>query len=71
MVEVLEWVCKVLAFPFFIAGLVVIMPWLEFIFWIDDDRDIKWKALRYVKQYFLDIIEGARDYWNDNIPMKE
>lgn len=71
MVEVLEWVCKLLAFPFFIAGLVVIMPWLEFIFWLDDDRDMMRKTLRYVKQYFLDIIEGARDYWNDNIPMKD
>ena len=71
MVEALEWVCKLLAFPFFIAGLVVIMPWLEFIFWLDDDRDMMRKTLRYVKQYFLDIIEGARDYWNDNIPMKD
>lgn len=69
--KALEWVCKLLAFPFFIAGLVVIMPWLEFIFWLDDDRDMMRKTLRYVKQYFLDIIEGARDYWDDNIPMKD
>lgn len=69
--KVLDWVCKLLAFPFFIAGLAVIMPWLEFIFWIDDDRDMRWKMLHYVQQYFLDIIEGARDYWNDNIPMKD
>lgn len=69
--KVLEWVCKLLSFPLFIVGLVVIMPWLEFIFWLDDDRDMMWKTLRYVKQYFLDIIEGARDYWNDNIPMKD
>lgn len=43
--KVLDWVCKLLAFPFFIAELAVIMPWLEFIFWIDDDRDMKWKLL--------------------------
>ena len=69
--DALDWVCKLLAFPFFIAGMAVIMPWLEFLFWIDDDREMKWKMLHYVKQYFLDIIEGARDYWNDNIPMKD
>ena len=69
--DALDWVCKLLAFPFFIAGLVVIMPWLEFLFWIDDDRDMKWKTLRHVKQCFLDIIEGVRDYWTDNIPMKD
>lgn len=69
--KVLEWVCKLLSFPLFIVGLVVIMPWLELIFWLDDERDLMWKTFRYVKQYFLDIIEGARDYWNDNIPMKD
>lgn len=69
--KALDWVCKLFAFPLFIAGLVVILPWLEFIFWLDDERDLMWKTLRYVKQYFLDIIEGARDYWNDNIPMKD
>lgn len=51
--------------PGFIAGLVIIMPWLEFLFWLDDDRNMKWKTLRYAKQCFLDIIEGARDYWKD------
>jgi len=66
-----EWVCKLFSFPFFIVGLVVIMPWLEFLFWIDDDRDMNWKLLHYVKQYFLDIKEGASDYWHDNIPMKD
>ena len=69
--KVLEWICKLVSFPLFIVGLAVIMPWLEFILWIDDDRDMKWKMLHYVKQYFLDIIEGVRDYWNDNIPMKD
>lgn len=32
---------------------------------------MKWKALRHVKQCLLDIIEGMRDYWGDNIPMKD
>lgn len=69
--KALDWVCKWLAFPFFITGLVVSMLWLEFIVWFDDDRDMTRKTLHYVKQYFLDIIEGARDYWNDNIPIKD
>lgn len=69
--KALDWVCKLFAFPLFIVGMVVIMPWLEFIFWLDDDRDMMWKMLHYVKQYFLDIIEGARDYWIDNTPMKD
>lgn len=69
--KALDWVCKLLAFPLFIAGLVVILPWLELLLWLDDERDLMWKTLRYVKQYFLDIIEGARDYWTDNIPMKD
>ena len=56
MMKVLEWICKLISFPLFIVGLVVIMPCLEFLFWIDDERD---------------LIEGARDYWNDNIPMKD
>ena len=66
-----EWVCKLFSFPVFIAGLVVILPCLEFLFWLDDGRDMMRKSLHYVKQYFLDIIEGARDYWNDDIPMKD
>lgn len=69
--KALEWVCKLLTFPFFIAGLAVTLPWLEFIFWRDDDRAMTRKTLHYAKQYFLDIIEGARDYWNDNIPIKD
>ena len=69
--KALEWVCKLLEFPLFIAGLVVTLPWLEFLFWLDDDRYMMRTTLRYVKQYFLDIIEGARDYWDDNIPMKD
>lgn len=69
--KALEWVCKLLAFPLFIAGVAVTLPWLEFLLWLDDDRDMMQKTLHYVKQYFLDIIEGARDYFNDNIPMKD
>jgi hypothetical protein len=69
--KVLEWICKLISFPLFIVGLVVSMPCLEFLFWLDDNREMKWKALRHVKQCFLDIIEGVRDYWNDNIPMKD
>ena len=69
--KALEWVCKLLSFPLFIAGLVVTLPWLEFLVWIADDRDMMRKTLHYAKQYFLDIIEGARDYWDDNIPMKD
>lgn len=69
--KALEWVCKLLSFPLFIAGLVVTLPWLEFLLWLDDDRDMMRKTLHYAKQYVLDIIEGARDYWDDNIPMKD
>ena len=69
--KVFEWICKLISFPLFFAGLVVAMPCLEFLLWLDDDRDMRWKTLRHVKQYFLDIIEGVRDYWNDNIPMKD
>ena len=69
--KALEWICKLISFPFFIAGLVVILPWLEFLLWLNDDRGMKWKTLHYVKQYFMDIIEGVRDYRNDHIPMKD
>lgn len=69
--KALEWGCKLFSFPLFIAGLIVTLPCLEFLLWLDDDRNLKRKTWQYVKQCFLDIIEGARDYWNDNIPMKD
>ena len=69
--KVLEWICKLISFPLFFVGLVVAMPCLEFLFWLDDDRNLMRKTWRYVKECFLGIIEGVRDYWNDNIPMKD